>query len=108
MGSKRLQEKPKVARWAGRRGSQGGATVIRENSIVPFLPLIPGTTCDSRNQVRFLVPGINGKNGAMDFSLIINRARVGQAGHGAHGSLAIQHSIVKSRVEERINFVTLH
>jgi hypothetical protein len=49
---------------------------------------------------RFLVPGINGKNGAMEFSLIINRAHVGQA---AHGSLAIQHLIVKSRVEKRIN-----
>ncbi len=52
---------------------------------------------------RFLVPGINGKNGKMEFSPIINRAHVGQAGHGAHGSPVNQHLTVKSRVEKRIN-----
>jgi hypothetical protein len=40
--------------------------MIRKNPITQFLPLIPET----RNLRRFLVPGINGKNG---FSLIMKK-----------------------------------
>jgi hypothetical protein len=37
--------------------------MIRENPITPFLSLI----LETRNLRRFLVSGINGKNGAMGF-----------------------------------------